>query len=447
MRKTLKILICFFAALLCAELGFLGYMHLNPDRQAPVIQAEPVTLPTDTTQTPTETTQPEQTQPTETTEAPTEAPTETIPPTTEPGPEHFLLTFAGDCTLGSAPGDFTSPHSFISTVGTDYGYPFRNVAEYFMNDDFTIINLESVIADSGYAAAKLFCFRGPTEYTQILTGSSVEAVTLANNHTGDFGKEGYDSTVQALTGAGVPFVEENKTKIVTTQSGLTIGLYADAFAFKVEDIQKNVKALRDQGAEIVICAYHWGTEGSYRATADQEKFARASIDAGADIVYGHHPHVLQRIEQYGNGVIMYSLGNFSFGGNNFPRDLDSALVQLEVIRELDGTIRLGQMTLIPVSVSSMAVQNNFQPTPYVIGSAEYLRVLSKLDGTFTGPDLVVDYSHLQPTETPTEPEGGETPSQPEEGGQTPPEDSGDTGSTPETPPPAPEGGDNSTPEG
>ena len=473
MKKTLKILICFFAALLCAELCFLGYLHFKPDPEGPSIQADPITLPTQTSAPSTEDNQQPESQPTDSSEIPTEtaAPTETVPPTTEAGPERFLLTFAGDCTLGSSPGDFASPHSFIGTVGTDYGYPFRNVAEYFDNDDFTMINLESVIADSGYAAAKLFCFRGPTEYTQILTGSSVEAVTLANNHTGDFGKDGYDSTIRALTDAGVSFVEENKTKIVTTASGLTIGLYADAFTFKEEDIKKNVQSLRSQGAEIIICAYHWGTEGSYRATATQEKFAHASIDAGADIVYGHHPHVLQRIENYGKGVIMYSLGNFSFGGNNFPRDLDSALIQLEVIREKDGTVRLGEMNRIPVSISSMAVQNNFQPTPYAVDSAEYLRTLSKLDGTFTGPDLNVDYSHLKPTEPPvteppaTEPpagdnpptqpgqsggenpapEGGDTP--PAEGGDTPPADSGNTGSTPETPPPAPEGGDSSAAEG
>lgn len=397
-RNILKTLLVICCALLLAEVIFLGVNFFRDRMQEPEITT-PATGPETTATQPngetgeTLTTVPETTQ----------APTETEPTETQPQEIRYTLTFAGDCTLASDPGNYTSPHGFIQTVGTDYGYPFRNVAEYFENDDFTIINLESVLADGGYSANKLFTFRGPIAYTEIMTGSSVEAVTLANNHTADYGQEGYDSTVNALTGAGIWFVEEDKTTLVTTESGLTIGLYADSFYFNVSDIQKNVKSLRDQGAEIIICAFHWGTEGSYRPTADQKKFAQAAIDAGADVVYGHHPHVLQPVEEYNGGYIFYSLGNFSFGGNHFPRDLDSALIQLEVIRDADGSICLGELTLIPVSVSSMPVQNNFQPTPYKEGTEEYDRAMSKLDGTFTGPDLVVNYDHLKPTEPPTEP--------------------------------------------
>ena len=308
-------------------------------------------------------------------------------------------------------------------MGEDYGYPFRNVLDYFENDDFTIINLESVLADEGFASNKLFTFRGPTAYTQIMTGSSVEAVTLANNHTLDYGQKGYDSTIQALTDAEIWFVEENKTTLLTTESGLTIGLYADSFSFTNADIEKNIANLKAQGAEIIICAFHWGTEGSYRPTAAQKNFAHAAIDAGADVVYGHHPHVLQPIEEYNGGFIFYSLGNFSFGGNHFPRDLDSALVQLTVIRDAEGNISLGELKRIPVSITSMAVQNNFQPTPYEEGSEAYNRTLSKLDGSFTGADLVVNYDHLKPTEPPAATEAPAAPTEAPE--------------APETQPPAP----------
>ncbi len=395
-RTILKTLLVICAALLVAELIFVGvmvYRERSGDPETTAPSAGETTVPA-TTEVPTEapTTLPET----------TAAPTETEPVETEPQEIRYTLTFAGDCTLAADPGNYYSPHGFIETIGTDYGYPFRNVAEFFENDDFTIINLESVLADDGYSANKLFTFRGPTAYTEIMTGSSVEAVTLANNHTLDYGQAGYDSTTQSLTDAGIWFVEEDKTTLVTTESGLTIGLYADSFYFNVNDIQKNVKKLRDQGAEIVICAFHWGTEGSYRPTADQKKFAKAAIDAGADIVYGHHPHVLQPIEEYNGGYILYSLGNFSFGGNHFPRDMDSALVQLAVVRNEDGSVRLDGLTVIPVSISSMPVQNNFQPIPYEEGTKEYDRTISKLDGTFTGPDLVVNYDHLKETEPSTE---------------------------------------------
>ena len=391
-RKILIGLLVFCLVMLAAGIGFVVYMESRPTVETPQTTAPATQVPetTEATEAPA-------------TEAPTTVPTtEPAPTETEPRDTVYTLTFAGDCTLGSDPGSYNSIHGFIKTVGTDYGYPFRNVADYFRNDDFTIINLESVLADQGYAASKLFTFRGPVDYTQIMTGSSVEAVTLANNHTQDYGKTGYESTVQALSDAGIWFVEENKTQLLTTESGLTIGLYADAFQFSTAEIEKHVKSLRDQGAEIVICAFHWGTEGSYRATADQKKFAHAAIDAGADVVYGHHPHVLQPIEEYNGGYIFYSLGNFSFGGNNFPKDLDSAIVQLEVIRDPQGKISLGKLIRIPVSITSMEVQNNFQPTPYEEGTKEYDRVMSKLDGTFTGPDLVVNYDHLKETEPPTE---------------------------------------------
>ena len=392
-RKILIGLLVTGLVLLAAAAGFIVYMETRPAAETPVTTTE---APAETTEIPT-------------TEAPTTVPPTTVPPTTEPAPTEtepqevrYTLTFTGDCTLASAPSHYNNSQGFIKTVGEDYGFPFRNVLEFFENDDFTIINLESVLADAGGAADKLFTFRGPVAYTQIMTSSSVEAVTLANNHTMDYGKEGYESTTKALTDAGIWFVEENKTQLVTTESGLVIGLYADSFTFSAADIQKNVKSLRDQGAEIIICAFHWGTEGSYRATGQQKQMAHAAIDAGADIVYGHHPHVLQPIEEYNDGYIFYSLGNFSFGGNHFPRDMDSAIVQVQVLRDADGAVSLEGMTIIPVSISSMQGQNNFQPTPYEEGTKEYDRALSKLDGTFNGPDLNVNYDHLKPTEAPTQ---------------------------------------------
>ena len=440
-RNNLKILLGICAVALVAALGFVIYMETRAPEAAPETSVPTTQVPAGDTAQPT--TIPETTVPG------TTVPETTVPPTTAPvetGPREirYTLTFAGDCTLASDPGNYGSAHGFIRTIGEDYGYPFRNVLEYFENDDFTMINLESVLADEGASANKLFTFRGPTAYTQIMTGSSVEAVTLANNHTLDYGKTGYNSTIQALTDAEVWFVEEDKTTLVTTESGLTIGLYADSFYFSDSDIEKNVKALKDQGAEVIICAFHWGTEGSYRPNAAQKNFAHAAIDAGADIVYGHHPHVLQPIEEYNDGIIFYSLGNFSFGGNHFPRDMDSAIMRQEIIREENGDVRLGELTIIPISISSMEKQNNFQPTPYEEGTKEYERTLSKLDGTFTGPNLVVNYDHLKPTEpvqTPTQGDSG-TATQPEENGGevTPPpaagDDSGASGS--QTPPPAQE---------
>lgn len=381
--RAKKIILTLIILVILFELGFVAFQKLKP--QEGPLEGIPTAAPTELTEAPTAAPTEEPTEPP--TEPPTEAPT-------EPPQSSFLLTFAGDCTLGSYPDKWLAASSFIQTIGEDYTYPFANVAEFFAGDDFTIINLESVLADEGKAASKRFAFRGPVAYTEIMTSSSVEAVTLANNHTEDYGTEGYASTKTALEDAKITYVEEDKTAVYTTEGGLTIGLYADAFNFSTKDIQNNIASLKDQGVDVIVCAFHWGSEGKYRASGDQQTFAHAAIDAGAHIVYGHHPHVLQPIEEYNGGVIMYSLGNFSFGGSVFPQDYDTAVVQQEVIRDPEtGEVSLGQLTIMPCSISSMNGQNNFQPTPLEPGDM-YDRVLSKLDGSFDGPNLNVDYSKL-----------------------------------------------------
>lgn len=305
---------------------------------------------------------------------------------TEPEAERFVLTFAGDCTLGSNPNNYYAQQGFVKTVGEDYGYPFRNVLPWLEEDTLTLVNLEGPLTDESYPVQnKKHTFRGPTAYTRILTGSSVEFVSLSNNHTLDYGKKGYAATLAALEEAGVGYVEQDSTAIVTTDKGLKVGIYgAMYYRMDTETIVAGIAGLKAQGCDVVIFAPHWGAEGSYKPTAQQKELAHAVIDAGADVVWGSHPHVLQPIERYGDGIIFYSLGNFSFGGNACPTDYDTALMQLEIIRDPEGTVSLGELTVIPASVSSIEGRNNFQPTPYQAGTEEYERVLSKLEGTFSG---------------------------------------------------------------
>ncbi len=418
-KKTLLRLLTVLCVLLAAEFAFIGYMTFRENQEVPEPSTEPV-LEADPTDNSTEPS-------TEPSQDPTEDSTE---PSTEPKPQtRFLLTFTGDSTLGSAPSDFAKSHHFIQTVGTDYAFPYRNLYEYFANDDLTLVNLESVLADEGALAVKLFNFRAPTEFVQVLTSSSVEAVTLANNHTLDFGEDGYTTTKETLTSAGVAYVEQDRSTIYTTEGGLVVGLYAAAFLRDDDAMETEIAALKSQGAQLIIAAMHWGNEGSYRAAESQKEWAHDLIDAGVDIVWGNHPHTLQPIEEYGDGIIFYSLANCSFGGNIWPKDLDTAILQQEVILNPDGTVSLGELTRIPCRISSLENgQNNFQPTPYEEGSPEYDRVLSKLDGSFKGPDLVVDYSHLEPTkptDPATPPEGGDTGG--DTGGNTGGDSGGDTG--------------------
>lgn len=314
----------------------------------------------------------------------------TAPAETEPQEERFLLTFAGDCTLGANPSNTYADVGFIRVVGEDYAYPMRNVVSYFEADDATFVNLEGALAETGNPADKTYTFRGPTAYSHILTDNSVEVVTLANNHSLDYGQSGYASTRATLEEAGIPYVERDSGTLISLDCGLKVGLYGMVYYhLDAEDMKAEIASLREQGAELVIVAPHWGVEGSYRPNQLQIDIGHAAIDAGADIVWGSHPHVLQPIEEYNGGIIYYSMGNFCFGGNSCPEDFDTTLLQQEVIRKPDGTVSLGSLTIIPCRISSEERINNYQPTPMAVGSEEYRRVLSKLDGSFEGPNLKI----------------------------------------------------------
>ena len=427
-KQKLIVLIILLAAVLAGCVTLAMHLTASGSQADPTVPSETngLTDPTETDAVPTETdpisteTDPKPTEtdpvPTETEPIPTETdpiPTETTPVPTEPedGKIHYTLTFVGDCTLGTMPDRMAKKSSYLGVIGDNYTLPFQYVYQYFSTDDCTFANLEGVFIDGEATAAdKQFTFRGPTAYTNILTMGSVEVVSLANNHPRDFGDEGYHSTKNALKGAGVTFVERNNTALYTTESGLTIGVYAVYGSLSATDMKKDVAMLRQQGAEIIVASMHLGTEGSYHENEKQISIAHTLIDGGVDIVWGHHPHVLQKIEEYNGGIIYYSLGNFSFGGNHSPYDYDSVVLQQEIVRDEEGNVTLGKTKLIPCSISAKKKGNNFQPKPYDPDSEEYARALAKLSGTYLGPD--VDMSYRDELNKPKDPTTPTTPTEP-----------------------------------
>lgn len=378
-RRTLMYLIPIVLGLAI----LLTARHLDSTPRLPDTQPEDQTSPAQTL-VPTYSWEPEETQPEDTLPAETEADEISRPE------DRILLTFAGDCTLGSHDYYEGAGYGFRLTVGEDYEYPFRNVVSYFEADDLTLVNLEGALTTTGYPAGARYSFKGLPEYVQILTENSVEGVSLANNHSGDYGEEGYASTKKVLEDAGVSYVERDDSTVITLENGIKVGLYgAVYYKLDAKVITQEIRKLRENGADIVIFVPHWGAEGAYRPAQDQIELAHQAIDAGADIVFGSHPHVLQPIEEYKDGVIFYSLANFCFGGNIYPGDLDTALIQQEFVRDETGKLALGERTVVPCSVSSITERNNYQPTPYAEGTEEYQRTMSKLDGTFTGRNLKV----------------------------------------------------------
>lgn len=329
------------------------------------------------------------------TRADSPAPVETSQPKAEepkPDPDTFVISMLGDCTLASSQRS-TDFDRVIEANGVEW--PFSGTVDILSADDFTMANLECSFSDDDLLSSTTFAFHGPAAYAQILSNGSVEAVTNGNNHTLDYNEKGVEDTRAAVEGVNVGYVSAKESKIFKTERGLKIGIYCPGWRNNtLEGVEKAIPALREKGADIIIYAPHWGEEGKYHPNAEQELVAHAAIDAGADIVCGTHPHVMQRMEEYNDGIIFYSLGNFSFGGNNAPRDRDSVIAQVTVTKAKNGSFKVSGYELIPCCLSSSEGINDYRPVPYEKDSEFYARALSKLDGTFSGPDLTVDYSFL-----------------------------------------------------
>jgi len=305
-----------------------------------------------------------------------------------------VLSFVGDCTLASIQNKGVSYGNFERVVGTDYAWPFAATKQFFENDYLSLANLESTFTTATQSNGATFVFKADPAYAQILSEGSVEFVTLANNHSDDFLARGREDTAAALDAVGVGYAFNDGTYLYRSGDGPVIGIYCKLYpeVYGADSVKEGIAALREAGAEIVIAALHWGLEGSYQVTYSQEAVGRAVIDAGADVVWGSHSHVLQRVEEYGGGYIFYSLGNWSFGGNSAPRDRDTAILQLTVRRDPDGRCTLDGLERIPCRLSGEEAYNDYQPQPYDPEEPGYARALSKLDGSWNGADLSIDYS-------------------------------------------------------
>ena len=347
--------------------------------------------------------------------APESSPTPTPEPTPEPEPEYFTISCIGDMTLTTNQyfSEQSSAH-YASKMDGDYGYPFANTLQYFSDDELTLGNLECSFSDkklqnSIYAQFYFLC---PAEWIQILPEGGVDFVTIANNHTMDFNDAGLEDTKAALDGIGMAYGEDEQAQVITTPSGIKMGIYTagdgDSIgtgSTNIPDKDKALAAIADfesQGVDYIVCMFHWGSELKYRPTDAQVELAHACIDAGADLIYGSHSHCLQPLEEYKDGIILYSMGNWSFGGSTKPTDPDTAIFQLKIRRDGDGSIHNDSYEIIPCCVSSdlegaannVDNYNDYKPTPYEPGTEAYDRAMSKILGTYEGDDMVRDYSDI-----------------------------------------------------
>ena len=281
-------------------------------------------------------------------------------------PVSLTVSVVGDCTLGKDEAfDYsTSLNAYFDNYGSSYF--LQNVKPIFSADDLTIANFEGTLTESDAREDKTFVFKAPASFAKILTDGNVEAVTTANNHSHDYGEQGFTDTLNALEAEGITHFGYDETAVMNIK-GIKVGLVGiyelKDHLERTQQVKDNIAKVKAEGAQLVIVIFHWGNEKEEVPDSNQMTLGRLAIDEGADLVCGHHPHVLQGIETYKGKNIVYSLGNFCFGGNSAPSDMDSMIFQQTFTITENGVQADNVTNIIPCSISSEYGYNNYQPTP------------------------------------------------------------------------------------
>lgn len=312
------------------------------------------------------------------------------------------ISALGDVALGQDMrfNQTDSFHHMFEKQEGDYKYFLSNVVDILSQDDLTIANLETALSPEIEKAEKYdygnnYWFLGKPEYANILKAGSVEVANLANNHTYDYGQAGYDSTREALKSAGVEYFGYDEI-LIKEIKGIKIGAIGfnqlgryeeglDMDLFKNE-VREMTERLRGQ-CDLLIASFHWGEEYKYVNNDLQQELAYLAIDSGADLVIGHHPHFLQPIEKYKDRYILYSLGNFCYGGVKKPKDgdYDTAIYQQSFVFDSNNALQpLNEPVVIPCSISSSSGFNDYRPRPAI--EPQFSSVMKKMNFTPTLTD-------------------------------------------------------------
>lgn len=286
------------------------------------------------------------------------------------------LSAAGDCTLGTEESfgyEGTFPEAW-DAAGGDGSVFLAGVRSVFDQDDLTLVNMEGPLTTRGERQDKTFAFRGDPAYVEVLKTGSVEAASLANNHSHDYGNDGYWDTFKTLGDTGImPFCYEESQ--ILTVKGIPVGLVGiNALEAGAPDqLQEELTKVKERGARLTVVFFHWGSELETRPDEDQVWLAHLAVDQGADLVLGAHPHVIQPLETYKGRTICYSLGNFCFGGNSNPRDKDTFIYQQTFRFQKGCLLGADPGKVIPCRISSTPDWNDFCPTLVEGEEAERIR--------------------------------------------------------------------------
>ena len=217
----------------------------------------------------------------------------------------------------------------ISLQTVNDRHPFKNVRKLFRDKDILFGNLETVLSNHGQRVEKVCQLHTPPDKVIYLKDAGFDILNVANNHVMDLGVEGFSETLEVLSQNGLTFIGAgnsrfNQSWIIIKRKGVKLGFLGyctggfrnpneDLFINELDKdkIIEDIENLKSR-CDIFIISLHWGTENVFYPSPKQINLAHELIDSGATVILGHHPHVIQGIEQYKNGLIAYSLGNFQF---------------------------------------------------------------------------------------------------------------------------------------
>lgn len=277
--------------------------------------------------------------------------------------QELTLSFVGDCSIGDALSSRKNNSSMTSCIRENgSSWLFSTVSDIFHADDFTFANLEVVLTDRAVPLYPLKSFNmiGKPEYAEILKLGGIDGVNTVNNHCIDFRYDGYEDTLSALEAYGIMHFgslnpTRTKNRYVTLGrieiKGVRIGLIGFTYPTNanLELISQDIQTLRSEGCQIVIVSLHWGREEHGTPKASQFPYAKQILDAGADMIWGHHPHVLQPVYFYQGKPIFFSTGNFVFGTIK-ALDPASGIFQLTWDIHDDGSVSLNRFHMVPTQI-------------------------------------------------------------------------------------------------
>lgn len=287
----------------------------------------------------------------------------------------LTLSFLGDCSIGDSVQykDYSvSYHATIDEKG--YAWPFSLVRDVLEADDLTVANLEVVLTThKAVRQKKDINLIADPDHVGILLESGIDVVNTANNHAWDFKAVGYHEALSYLDEAGIPHFgtlysgtkDGSDICPVIEVKGVKVGFAGFSYPqeYDKKRIANRIKQLRETGAQIVIMSLHWGTEEQPQPNSGQASFAQYCIDSGADVVYGHHAHVLQSVQFYKGKPIFYSTGNFTFGSMSHV-DPDTGVFQL-TYDIVDGEPVLKRFSVVPCRT-----QGTGDYRPYILTDPE-----------------------------------------------------------------------------